>query len=152
MKAIGIIPARYGSKRFPGKALASDTGKPLIQHVYEAAARSRRLEVVVVATDEAEEESLGALLERGRANDVEGLELITGEEVRRGFDALLEFADEAVKRGGCPLSEHGVGRNPVKQEMLRRFVGAGAIDRMREIKTALDPGWRLARGVLFPPR
>jgi len=52
MKAIGIIPARYGSKRFPGKALASDTGKPLIQHVYEAAARSRRLEVVVVATDD----------------------------------------------------------------------------------------------------
>lgn len=52
MKAICIIPARYGSKRFPGKPLASDTGKPLIQHVYEAAARSLRLDVVLVATDD----------------------------------------------------------------------------------------------------
>jgi len=52
MKAICIIPARYGSKRFPGKALASDTGKPLIQHVYEAAARSLRLDLVLVATDD----------------------------------------------------------------------------------------------------
>ena len=52
MKAICIIPARYGSTRFPGKALASDTGKPLIQHVYEAAARSLRLDAVIVATDD----------------------------------------------------------------------------------------------------
>ncbi|MEA3368627.1 MAG: 3-deoxy-manno-octulosonate cytidylyltransferase, partial [Planctomycetota bacterium] len=33
MNAICIIPARYGSKRFPGKPLASETGRPLIQHV-----------------------------------------------------------------------------------------------------------------------
>ena len=52
MKAICVIPARYGSKRFPGKALAADTGKPLIQHVYEAACGARRLAAVVVATDD----------------------------------------------------------------------------------------------------
>jgi 3-deoxy-manno-octulosonate cytidylyltransferase (CMP-KDO synthetase) len=52
MKVICVIPARFGSKRFPGKALASETGKPLIQHVYEAAARARRLDVVLVATDD----------------------------------------------------------------------------------------------------
>jgi len=52
MKAICIIPARYGAKRFPGKPLASETGKPLIQHVYEAAAGAKRVDVVAVATDD----------------------------------------------------------------------------------------------------
>lgn len=72
-------------------------------------------------------------------------------EVALGFEALLEFADEAVRRGGAPLSEHGVGRNPVKQRILERFVGAEAIMSMRRIKQALDPHGRLAPGVLFPP-
>ena len=52
MKVICVIPARYGSKRFPGKPLASETGKPLIQHVYEAAAGARRVDAVLVATDD----------------------------------------------------------------------------------------------------
>jgi len=49
---ICVIPARYGSKRFPGKPLASDTGKPLIQHVCEAAAGAPRVDAVLVATDD----------------------------------------------------------------------------------------------------
>ena len=49
---ICVIPARYGSKRFPGKPLASDTGKPLIQHVCEAAGRASRVDAVLVATDD----------------------------------------------------------------------------------------------------
>ncbi len=40
MKKVIIIPARYGSTRLPGKPLAILWGKPLIQHVYERAARS----------------------------------------------------------------------------------------------------------------
>jgi D-lactate dehydrogenase (cytochrome) len=72
------------------------------------------------------------------------------EEVASGLEAMLEFADEAARRGGCPLSEHGVGRSPLKQEILRRFLGEGAIAGMRAIKDALDPPGRLAPGVLFP--
>ncbi|MGH7245101.1 MAG: 3-deoxy-manno-octulosonate cytidylyltransferase [Phycisphaerales bacterium] len=49
---VAIIPARLGSTRFPGKVLANKTGKPLIQHVCEAAKRSRLLLRVVVATDD----------------------------------------------------------------------------------------------------
>ena len=49
---ICVIPARYGSKRFPGKPLASETGKPLIQHVCEAAAGAARVDAVLVATDD----------------------------------------------------------------------------------------------------
>jgi 3-deoxy-manno-octulosonate cytidylyltransferase (CMP-KDO synthetase) len=52
MKAICVIPARFGAKRFPGKPLASETGKPLIQHVYEQAAQARRVDLVAVATDD----------------------------------------------------------------------------------------------------
>jgi len=72
------------------------------------------------------------------------------EETRRGHEALLEFADEAARVGGCPLSEHGVGRNPIKQEMLRRFLGDAAIASMRAVKRGLDPESRFAPGVLFP--
>lgn len=50
--ATAIIPARYGSTRFPGKPLAAETGKPLIQHVYEAVAGARRIDRVLVATDD----------------------------------------------------------------------------------------------------
>jgi 3-deoxy-manno-octulosonate cytidylyltransferase (CMP-KDO synthetase) len=50
--AVAIIPARYASTRFPGKPLADRTGRPLIQHVYEQVACCRRIERVVVATDD----------------------------------------------------------------------------------------------------
>jgi 3-deoxy-manno-octulosonate cytidylyltransferase (CMP-KDO synthetase) len=49
MKFIGIIPARFASTRFPGKPLAILNGKPIIQHVYENAAKG--LDAVWVATD-----------------------------------------------------------------------------------------------------
>ena len=50
MKFIGIIPARYGSTRFPGKPLADICGKTVIRRVYEQA--SKALETVLVATDD----------------------------------------------------------------------------------------------------
>ncbi len=53
MKIYGIIPARYASTRLPGKPLAMICGKPMIQRVYERAARCGRLDRVVVATDDA---------------------------------------------------------------------------------------------------
>ena len=52
MKVIGIIPARYGSTRFPGKPLAPIAGKPLIQRVVERCQQARSLTEVVVATDD----------------------------------------------------------------------------------------------------
>ncbi|GAB4390566.1 MAG: 3-deoxy-manno-octulosonate cytidylyltransferase [Thermodesulfovibrionales bacterium] len=51
MAALVVIPARYGSTRFPGKPLAPLKGKPVIQHVYENARGSRLAARVVVATD-----------------------------------------------------------------------------------------------------
>lgn len=50
--AVAIIPARLGSTRFPGKVLADQTGKPLIQHVWESTRRAVSLSRVVIATDD----------------------------------------------------------------------------------------------------
>jgi 3-deoxy-manno-octulosonate cytidylyltransferase (CMP-KDO synthetase) len=52
MRAVTIIPARYASVRFPGKALVEVGGKPLIQHTWERARRLTMTESVLVATDD----------------------------------------------------------------------------------------------------
>ncbi|HEV3446359.1 MAG TPA: 3-deoxy-manno-octulosonate cytidylyltransferase [Gemmataceae bacterium] len=52
MKTAIIIPARYASSRLPGKPLLRQTGKYLVQHVYERARQARRASRVIVATDD----------------------------------------------------------------------------------------------------
>jgi 3-deoxy-manno-octulosonate cytidylyltransferase (CMP-KDO synthetase) len=52
VKTVGIIPARYGSTRFPGKPLIPIAGKPLLQHVVERCRQARRLAEIIVATDD----------------------------------------------------------------------------------------------------
>jgi 3-deoxy-manno-octulosonate cytidylyltransferase (CMP-KDO synthetase) len=51
-KAVGIIPARWGSTRFPGKPLHPIAGKPLLRHVWEQCRRAKTLDQVIVATDD----------------------------------------------------------------------------------------------------
>ncbi|MFL2434397.1 MAG: FAD-binding oxidoreductase [Vicinamibacterales bacterium] len=71
------------------------------------------------------------------------------EDVTRGKDAILECGRDIIKMGGSPLAEHGVGRNPIKQELLRQFVGNDGIAQMRAVKSVLDPLGKLAPGVIF---
>ena len=52
MAATVVIPARFGSTRFPAKIVASDTGKPLVQHVVDQAKKCKRVDRVIVATDD----------------------------------------------------------------------------------------------------
>jgi len=51
-RVVAVIPARYGSTRFPGKPLAQLAGKPIIQHVVTRTARAKLVDRVVVATDD----------------------------------------------------------------------------------------------------
>lgn len=53
MRVAVVIPARYASSRLPGKPLLRETGKYLVQHVYERAAQAMSAAEVVVATDDA---------------------------------------------------------------------------------------------------
>jgi len=73
----------------------------------------------------------------------------TIDDVKKGKDAILEFGREVAKRHGCPLAEHGVGRSPVKQALLKQLYGEDGLRQMRAVKRALDPQGRLSPGVLF---
>ena len=53
MKAAIVIPARYASTRLPGKALLAETGKPLIQHVFEQAKLAKNAAEVVTRASKA---------------------------------------------------------------------------------------------------
>lgn len=84
MKITAIIPARYASTRFEGKALADICGKPMIQHVYERTSRSALISDVVVATDD--ERIVAAVRKFGGRAEMTS----TGHET--GTDRLAEVA------------------------------------------------------------
>jgi D-lactate dehydrogenase (cytochrome) len=73
-------------------------------------------------------------------------------DVIEGREAILALGRAVIAMGGCPLAEHGVGRNPIKQQLLRQLYGSAGIDAMRAIKLSLDPNGSLANGVIFPPQ
>ena len=73
----------------------------------------------------------------------------TIRELESGREAILAIGREAIRLGGSPLAEHGVGRHPVKQQLLRDLYGEEGVDQMRRIKAAIDPHWKLAPGVIF---
>ncbi len=54
MSVVAVIPARLDSTRFPGKVLADETGKPLIQYTYQQACKATSIDRVVIATDSQE--------------------------------------------------------------------------------------------------
>jgi 3-deoxy-manno-octulosonate cytidylyltransferase (CMP-KDO synthetase) len=87
LKAIAVIPARFASTRFPGKPLAAETGKPLIQHVVEQVARCRRLAAVIVATDD--QRIAGAVRAFG------GQVVMTRPDHASGTDRVAEVAAAA---------------------------------------------------------
>lgn len=82
MKIIGIIPARYGSSRFPAKALAEIKGKPMVQWVWEKAKACSSLQEVVVATDHPE---IYQAIEK-----VGGKACMTSEQHQSGTDRCYE--------------------------------------------------------------
>jgi 3-deoxy-manno-octulosonate cytidylyltransferase (CMP-KDO synthetase) len=84
MKITAVIPARYASTRFPGKALADIGGRPMIQHVYERTAQSRLVSRVIVATDD--------LRIAEAVNMIGGEAVMTSTSHETGTDRLAEVA------------------------------------------------------------
>ncbi len=87
MKVIGVIPARYASVRFPGKPLAPLAGRPMVLHVLEAARAARRLDRVIVATDDSR--IAEAVRQAG------GEAVLTSPDAASGTDRLAEAARRA---------------------------------------------------------
>ena len=83
-RVVAVIPARYGSQRLPAKPLADVCGKPMIQHVYERAARAKLVHAVFVATDD---ERIAAVV-RGFG----GHAVTTPESLQTGTDRVAHVA------------------------------------------------------------
>ena len=137
--AIAIIPARFASTRFPGKPLAAETGKPLIQHVVERVREAKRVSRVVVATDDARifdavERFGGQAVMTGEhpngtsriaeaieklGDDAELIVNVQGDEPEVPADTidaliagLADDADAQMATLGCPFDPHEDPSNP----------------------------------------
>ncbi len=84
MKITAIIPARYASTRFEGKALADIMGKPMVRHVYERTAQAALVSEVIVATDD---ERIAAAV-----HGFGGRAVMTCRDHETGTDRLAEVA------------------------------------------------------------
>ena len=83
-QAVAIIPARYASSRFPGKALADIAGKPMIQHTYERVQQAAQVCRILVATDD---DRIAKTVE-----DFGGCAVMTSPYHTTGTDRLAEVA------------------------------------------------------------
>ncbi len=128
MKIAGVIPARWGSTRLPGKSLTPLCGKPLVLWVAERARRARRLDLLLVATDDA------------RIADV----------VRRaGFEAAMtdpahasgtDRAAEAVAGRGADVVINVQGDEPlIDPDLIDRLAATMEEDRDADMATAATP-------------
>ena len=153
MHAIGVIPARMESQRFPGKALAPIGGLPVIRRVWEGARAAKTLRDVLVATDDddiaATCRDFGAEVVRTRADH------------RTGSDRLAEVADSLDDtiivniQGDEPLIEGFVidaavealiEDSDVPMASVVHAAAVAAIDDPNRVKVALD---RRGRALYF---
>jgi 3-deoxy-manno-octulosonate cytidylyltransferase (CMP-KDO synthetase) len=100
-RILGVIPARFASSRFPGKALATIAGKPMRQHVYERASQARYVSKLIIATDDKHiydaARAFGALVRMTRTDHLSGTD-------RAAEVASTENADLIVNiQGDEPL-------------------------------------------------
>ena len=128
-KAACIIPARWGSTRFPGKPLHLIAGKPLLQHVWERCRRANSLDAVIVATDD---------MRIAEAAFDWGAEVsLTSTKHRSGTDRIAEVASRAPEfthlinlQGDEPLAD---------PKLIDRLVRELRRDRKLRMITAAHP-------------
>lgn len=124
-----VIPARYGSSRFPGKPLVKLGGKPMVQHVYERAVACRAVSDVLVATDDdrikqAVEQFGGRVL------------MVTGE-YRTGTDRVAAVARMFAGDFFVNLQGDEIPLNPeLLADLIEPFIQSGA--EMGTLKRAMD--------------
>lgn len=115
-KVVGIIPARWGSTRFPGKPLHGIAGKPLIRHVWERCVEAQSFDQVIVATEDMRIAEVAFNF---------GAEVsITSAEHASGTDRVAEVAGKLKKasiifniQGDEPLIDPALLRDLVKRAL-----------------------------------
>jgi 3-deoxy-manno-octulosonate cytidylyltransferase (CMP-KDO synthetase) len=128
-KAVGIIPARWASTRFPGKALHLIAGKPLLQHVWERCRRAKKLDQLIIATDDFRMAEAafdwGAEVAMTSANHASGTDRIAEVAAK-----LKQFAHIINIQGDEPLTD---------PKLIDRLVRALQRDRKLDMVTAAHP-------------
>src|SRR5262245_13589797 len=127
-RTLAVIPSRYASVRFPGKALVRIGGKPLIQHVWQRAQDLESVERVVVATDD---ERIAQAV-RGFGGTV----VMTSPECASGTDRVAE----ATQKWPADLVVNLQGDEPVfDAKAVDELVGVMAGDPTIEMGTLAHP-------------
>lgn len=131
MSVLAVIPARYGSTRFPGKPLAPLHGKPMIQQVYEQVAKAKRVEEVVVATDD------GRIIDA--IERIGGTALLTSATARSGTERAAEVA--RVRSASVVINIQGDEPlvHPDMVDQLADFLQRHAAVPMVSLMTTLRP-------------
>ena len=128
-KALGIIPARWGSTRFPGKPLHLIAGKPLLQHVWERCRRAKKLDRLIIATDD---------FRIAEAAFNWGAEVaMTSANHSSGTDRIAEVAAK-MKRFGHIINIQG-DEPMIDPKLIDRLVRDLQRDRKLEMITAAHP-------------
>ena len=104
MSVLAILPARYGSTRFPGKPLTPIAGKPMIQHVWERTRAAKSVDTVVVATDDERIRdacaAFGAEVEMTRDDHPTGTDRLAEVAERHDHDVIVNVqGDEPLIEG-----------------------------------------------------
>ncbi|MEY2508927.1 MAG: 3-deoxy-manno-octulosonate cytidylyltransferase synthetase [Verrucomicrobiota bacterium] len=128
-KTVGIIPARWGSTRFPGKALHEIAGKPLLRHVWERSGRAKKLDRVIIATDD---------FRIAEAAFNWGAEVaMTSARHESGTDRIAEVAAK-LKRFGHVINIQG-DEPLIDPKLIDRLVRELQRDKKLEMITAAHP-------------
>jgi 3-deoxy-manno-octulosonate cytidylyltransferase (CMP-KDO synthetase) len=128
-KVVGIIPARWGSTRFPGKALHGIAGKPLIRHVWERCVEADCFDQIVIATDDMRIAEVGFNF---------GAEIaLTAADHPSGTDRVAEVARK-LKKATIVVTVQG-DEPLVDPSLLQRLVRKLADNRNLPIVTAATP-------------
>ncbi|NVO20587.1 MAG: 3-deoxy-manno-octulosonate cytidylyltransferase [Bacteroidetes bacterium] len=93
LKVLGVIPARFGSSRFPGKPLVDIAGKSMIRRVYEQALQSSSISRLIVATDDSRIES--------HVKDFGGEVRMTSKHHTSGTERIGEVIERLKAEGDC---------------------------------------------------
>ena len=124
-----VIPARYGSSRFPGKPIAMLGTKPIIQHVYEQAAACPAVSEVVVATDD---QRIYETVQR-----FGGQAVLTSGDFRTGTDRIASVAQSREGRFLLNLQGDEIPADPgLLTDLIEPFIASGA--EMGTLKRALS--------------